>query len=255
MTGTPQVTASTITLAPPSITLEITIALAFRMRRRVSPCVRPPSQRYRRTDGHARACSSAAARAYSPVRVADMDEPHRGVRRQPRDRAHRRQRILLCAHVADQDHVEASLRRRAGLERGSGLEDHAAFAPMTRIELVERGLLQHDQVRRPIERAPRGFVDADVAIEIRPGEHDDQRAIGIRFGEARDRVGRAARMQRDHARGGRRRVRPLIGDVDVEPLAEKARPSVCGPPVAVVRLPQRRADDRESWLPRLHRWR
>src|SRR5215470_10553432 len=46
-TGTPQVTASTTTLAPPSITLEIIIACASRIQRRVCGCVRLPSQRYR----------------------------------------------------------------------------------------------------------------------------------------------------------------------------------------------------------------
>src|SRR4029450_10184766 len=100
MTGTPEVIPSTITLAPPSITLEMTITLALRMRRRVSPCVRAPSQRYRRTDGHLRAA------------VANMNKPHGGIRRQPRNRAHRGQRILFGAHVTDQNHVEGSVRWR-----------------------------------------------------------------------------------------------------------------------------------------------
>src|SRR5207248_5830495 len=105
-------------------------------------------------------------------------------------------------HMTHQNHVEGSLRWRSRFEHASGLIDYAAFAPVIRLDLVERGLLQHHEMRCEIERVPGRRVDAEVAVKIGPGEHDDQRTIRTGFGEARDGRRRAERVQRAPARGG-----------------------------------------------------
>ena len=115
-------------------------------------------------------------------------------------------------------------------------------------EAVNLAITVLKQIRDTTDRPPRANREAinrlhrakpslrEITVDLRP---NDKRA---RLAPLRERV--AICRLCSHLASSRSQTVFGVGNVDAETLAEKAGPSVCGAPVAVVRRAQRRANDR-----------
>ena len=114
-----------------------------------------------------------------------------------------------------------------------------------RIEPAQRLFLQHHQMARTPQGILRTRIAGQVAIEVGSGQHDGQGALRMRRMKARNRVGRAARMQRDHR--VQRLAVPVERHVDPCQRREEVLPARGGVGIAVVRRGQGRRDDAHAW--------
>jgi len=184
------------------------------------------------------------------ARIADVNQPQVGGG-QARQRAHRRQRVLLGPQVPDQQQIEAAPAGFTGTQRARRLRDHLGTGPQGRIELVRPALLQAHQPVGERERALRGGVDADVPVQVGAGQDQRERPAGL--GEPLDRPRRATRMQGDHGIGPPAGVAretvlgtPVGADLDTMARPQESAPAPGRLPVAVVGSGQRGRDNRDA---------
>jgi hypothetical protein len=101
--------------------------------------------------------------------------------------------------------------------------------------------LQDDEPRRELKRLFSFSIVSNIAVEIRSGERDDERPIGMKLVETADRVGAAPRMQ-----GDQDIAPPVIVTLayphPVAELLENSGPAQGGDAIAIVDA-QRRGSD------------
>lgn len=112
-------------------------------------------------------------------------------------------------------------------------------------QLVGGAVMQHKEAIGELQRAARAEVCADVAIQIRTRQRDDDGALGVRGARPADGVGGAARVEGDEDvvrdagdAGADARVVPEVG--------EDAAPAHRGDAVAEARARRERADDGDA---------
>jgi hypothetical protein len=76
------------------------------------------------------------------------------------------------------DHQEVERRLAARTQRRRGLVDDMGFRARGRIEFVQAGRLQHDQRIGQRQRGARAGVNADVAVQVGAGQHQQCRTAG-----------------------------------------------------------------------------
>ena len=100
--------------------------------------------------------------------------------------------------MADHANLETILKRRLGRNGIRRLIHDARLCREFSGEFLEPHFLQHDHARRQRHGLFRIGVKTNIAIQIRPRQRDDERALGIGSGEAQNRFVTAPRVQREH---------------------------------------------------------
>ncbi len=150
------------------------------------------------------------------------------------------QGVFYGTQVADDADPKPSLHGTMPQARRRALHDDVHF--LAGRKLLGRLRLQDDQPVGELEGLARFLRLVDVAVDVRAGESQDDRA-----GEGLDRSVTAARVQREH-RVGRRAV-PFRGDRDPVPGGtQERRPAQRGVPVAAARSRPGGRDERDSHL-------
>lgn len=107
--------------------------------------------------------------------------------------------VFFFSKMADNAGLESPFRfpRRRCVIGFCRLIDDARFVMKPLWQVGKGELLQAYQASRDLKRAPGARISADVAIEIGPGQDDDQRELRVELVEFVNRRVTAARVKRD----------------------------------------------------------